>query len=408
VTAPLLYCAIDIASFPAQVMAAYHATLRATPFVVICQDELSHKSSVVSCSAQARQMGIECGMPLHIVSRRWPGVAVAQRDAVLEAACCEEIAAVLYRYSPDIEVRGNGAGLVNLSRTPAHRTMRPQDIGAAICRDIFAAVPLSAIATGLGATEAVARIMARMARSNGVSVSRDVSSGTSQDTSFSVCVCEAGREAQTIAGLDTTMLPGLSGLCRQKLVAYGLRRIGQVQKLSTDALVSRFGLEGEKLYSMAMGGASATAAKKRERLVAETVLENDINDMDIIVQKVRHTVDKLCFLLKNRDVQIKKFTVTIRYSDNKKSQKTVALPGLANDFLTMTKYAQQAFSALYRRRVALRSIMLDTKDVRPDPCQTSLFETSWERKQAALARQILKVRNENSFGAVVSAAVLRK
>ena len=385
-----LFCALDIASFPAQVMAAYHAPLRDKPFVVICQDEHSHKSSVVSCSARARQFGIECGMPMHLVSRRWPDVAVVQRDAMLEVTCCEEIAAVLYRYSPDIEVRGSGASLVNLSRTPAQRTMRPQDIGAAICRDIMAAVPMSAIAAGLGATEAVARIMAHKARPHGVRA------------------CETGREAQTIAGLDTTMLPGLSGQCRQKLVAYGLKRIGQVQKLSKDALVSRFGAEGEKLYSMAQGGTSQSSPQKRERLAAETVLENDINNMDIIIQKVRHTVDKLCFMLKNGDVQIRRFILTIRYSDNKKSQKTVALPHMTNDFLTMAQYTQQAFSTLYQRRVALRSITLDTKDIRPDPCQTSLFETSWERKQAALARQIVKVRNENSFETVVSAAVLRK
>jgi DNA polymerase-4 len=402
VTAPLqlsrntayhaLYCALDIASFPAQVIAAYHAPLRGRPFVVICQDEHSHKSSVVSCSVLAQQLGIECGMPMYLVSRRWPGVAVVQRDAVLEAACCEEIATVLYRYSPDIDVRGIGAHIVNLSRTPAQRTLRPQDIGAAICRDIMAAVPLCALAAGLGSNEAVARIMARKARPSGVRV------------------CETGQEAQTIAGLDTTMLPGLSGQCRQKLVAYGLRRIGQVQKLSKDALVGRFGAEGEKLYSMANGGTAQTVVGARctVPLRAETVLENDINDMDIIIQKVRHTVDKLCFLLKKDDVQAGRFTLTIRYSDNKKSQKTVALPHMTNDFLTMARYAQQAFGVLYLRRVALRSITLDTKDLRPDPCQTSLFETSWEHRQAAFARQIVKVRNENSFETVVSAADLRK
>jgi DNA polymerase-4 len=377
-------------------MAAYHAALRDTPFVVICQDAASHKSVVVSCSFQARQLGIDNGMPLYVVSRRWPGVVVVQRDAALEASCCEEIAGVLYRYSPEYDVRGSGVGLVNLSRTPAQRTMQAFDIGAAICRDLTAVVPLSAIAAGLAATEAAARIMARMARPNGVSV------------------CEPGREAQTIAALDTTMLPGLSGQCRHKLVAYGLRRIGQVQTLSKEAIVSRFGAEGEKLYSMVSGSTVQTIVGARypvgyaeaAQLVplrAETMLESDINDMDIIIQKVRHTVDKMCFLLKNADVQIKRFTLTIKYSDNKKSQKTVALPSLTNDFLTMAKYAQQAFGVLYQRRVAIRSIMLDTKDVRPDPCQTSLFETSWERKQAALARQIVKVRNENSFGAVVSA-----
>jgi DNA polymerase IV len=385
-----LYCAIDIASFPAQAMAAYHAPLRDTPFVVICQDEHSHKSAVVSYSTQAAALGVDAGMPLHVVLRRWPDVTVVQRDTSLEAACCEEIATVLYRYSPEYDVHANGVSLVNLSRTPAQRTMLAFNIGANICRDIMAAVPLWAIAAGLGATESIARIIARKTRPKGVSV------------------CDAGKEAQTIARLDTTMLPGLSGQCRQKLIAYGLRRIGQIQRISKDALVARFGAEGEKLYSMASGGTVQTIVRKRESLAAETVLENDINDMDLIIQKVRHTVDKLCFLLKNNDVQVKKFTFTIKYSDNKKTQKTVALPHMTNDFLTIAQYAQRTFSVLYQRRVALRSITIDTKDVRPDPCQMCLFETSWERKQAALARQIVKVRNENSFGVVVSAAALRK
>jgi nucleotidyltransferase/DNA polymerase involved in DNA repair len=267
-------------------------------------------------------------------------------------------------------------------------------------------VPLNAVSAGLGATQTLARIMARHG------APKDAFCDVQRDTSFGVCVCEAGAEAQTIAHFDTTMLPGLSGQCRQKLIAYGLRHIEQLQKLSKQALVSRFGTEGEKLYSMAMGG-SVSLGSPRDKSFglpcrAETVLENDINDIGIIMNKVRYTVDKICFLLKNSNVQVTKFTLTIKYSDNKKSQKTITLPSLTNDFLTMAQYAQQAFVAQYQRRVAIKSIILDTKDVRPDPCQTSLFETSWERKQLALARQIMKVRNENSFDAVVSAAVLQK
>jgi|GEM_PF-2739506 hypothetical protein len=55
------------------------------------------------------------------------------------------------------------------------------------------------------------------------------------------------------------------------------------------ALVARFGAEGEKLYSMGSGSTVQTIVRKRESLAAETVLENDRNDIDLIIQKVRIT-----------------------------------------------------------------------------------------------------------------------
>jgi len=112
-----------------------------------------------------------------------------------------------------------------------------------------------------------------------------------------------------------------------------------------EALVARFREEGEKLYSVASGaslgslwdkslgvpkgtssGLARTIVRKRESHCHVDSARKRHNDADLIIQKVRHTLDKLCFLLKNNDVQVKKFTLTIKYSDNKKSQKTVALP----------------------------------------------------------------------------------
>lgn len=369
-------------------MCAYHAGYRNVPMVVISQDEQSHKSAVVSCSPKARELGMDRSMPLHTIKRRWPGVVIVKRDNALEKAACEEIGGVLYRYSPDYDVRVSGASIVNLSRTPSRRGMPARAIGGRIRDDIVAAVPLSDLALGLAANAPTARIMARAARPAGVRM------------------CEHGLEQQTLRGLGVSMLPGLSPRCRARLAAYGINTIGQVQALAKAALLSRFGAEGEKLYSLAGGGTAECRVTADRPLIAETVLDRDIVDMSIVIQRVNYTVDKFCFLLKSNEVLVPKFTLSIRYSDGKKAQKTVMPPQSTNDFLTLAQCAQRAFLALYRRRVALRAIALDAKNPRQDSYQTNLLETAWEHKQAALARQIVKVRNKNHFESVVSGATL--
>ncbi len=383
-----LFCALDFPAFPAQVICAYHAEYRGMPVVVICQDGHSHKSLVVSCSAQARSLGMEYGMPVHEIQRRWPDVPLVRRDIALEKAACEEIAGVACRYSPEYAVRDNGSCIVNLSKTPSQRGMPVITIGARLRDDILAAVPLSAVAIGLASHEAMARVMARMARPHGI------------------CMCECGFERQTLSTLDSSVLPGLSSRCRLKLAAYGLKRIGQIQNIGKEALLSRFGAEGEKLYSLAGGGPCGQQAGDKKEFRADTVLDRDIVDLSLVAQKVKYTVDKLCFSLKNSGVLVSALTVSIRYSDSKNAQKTVTLPHRTNDFLELDAYAQQAFTALYQRRVALRSISLAAKDPQQDSCQTSLFESSWEQKQAALSRRIVEVRNKNHFESVVSGSTL--
>ncbi len=381
-----LFCAIDFPAFIAQVISAYHAQYRNTAFVVISQNAHSHKSTVVSCSSPAMALGVEYNMPLHVIQRRWPRIGIVQRDKDLEIAACEEIGRVLDRYSPQYGVRENGSCIINLSRTPSQRTLPILTIAKKIRDNLTEAVPVQDIAVGMAGKEAMARIMARMARPRGV------------------CMCENGLEEPTLQNLDVAMLPGLSGPCRIRLAAYGIKRIGQIQAITKEALVVRFGNEGEKLYSLAHGSAGRTQTCAPARYCEETILDKDINDAACIMKKVRLTVDKLCFSLKNTNTHIDRYTMTICYSDNKKSKKTIRLPHMTNDFVFLSEYAQRAFTTLYVRRVALRSIRIEVKNPQPDPCQTSLFETSWEQKQAALTRQIVKIRNKNSFDAVLSGA----
>ena len=380
-----LYCAVDIADFPAQALAAYDALLRAKPFVVTCQNAQSHKSAVWSCSREALALGVVRGMPVAAVARRFARVAVVARNKELESAAREELRQVCCRYSPQFDISDSGKCRVDLSRTPASRAMAPAAIAAALRADIVAALPLSYMAVGVSRSPLLAQLAARRARPDGA------------------CVCEPGDELQALAGFDSKLLPGLSARAKDRINAYGLTSIGQLCRLGKETLLRHFGAEGEQLYALTMGICPPAAVAPAAAPCAETILYRDINDWRILHDKVRFTADKLCFLLKSKNLCINRFIFELTYGDNKTVQRTAVLPEYTNEYLPIAEYACRAFTDLYQRRVAIKSLRLVARTPQADPGQTNLFETVWEQKQKALARQIARVRTKLSFESVKSA-----
>mgnify|MGYP001580228034 CR=1 FL=1 len=381
-----LYCAVDITDFPAQALAAYDAPLRAKPFVVTCQNAQSHKSAVWSCSREALALGVVRGMPVATVARRFARVAVVARNKEMESAAAEELRQVFRRYSPQFDISDSGKCRIDLSRTPASRAMAPAAVAAALRRDIVAALPIAYMAVGVSRSPLLAQLAARRARPDGAGV------------------CEPGDELQALAGFDSTLLPGLSARAKDRINAYGLSTIGQLIRLGKETLVRHFGAEGERLYALTIGICPPVAVAPAAALCAETILDRDINDWQRLHNKVRYTADKLCFLLKRENLCVNRFTFELTYGDNKTVQRTARLPDYTNEYLPIAEYACKAFTGLYQRRVAIKSLRLVARNPQADPGQTNLFETVWEQKQKALGRQIARVRTTLSFESVKSAA----
>jgi Nucleotidyltransferase/DNA polymerase involved in DNA repair len=380
-----LYCSLEIPNFSAQAVLAYDASLRRQPFVVTCQDANSHKSVVWACSREALDLGIFGGMPVMAVKRKFNNISIVLRNKELEDSVIDELKAVFDRYSPDFEISDKGKCSINLTKTPASRTMSMGAIAEAMRGDIVRTIPLQDVAIGLSQSRLVSQLMAKRAKPNGV------------------CICEPGTELQTLSAIESRLLPGLSSQSKEKIGAYGLKCVGQIRRLGKETLMRHFGSEGEKLYSLTLGISSKSMVKPTCLLSAETVLDRDINDNELLFRKVRYTVDKLCFLLKKNNQCVDRFQFILTYGDNKSVQKTVAFPMFTNDFLTIAGAAIRAFIFLYQRRVSVKSLRLIVKNPQANPGQTNLFETTWEHKQQALSEQITQVRSKIKFDSVVSA-----
>lgn len=374
--------------FSAQSIAAFDLRLKKKAFVVFRQDVLSHKSIVWSCSSQAQQMGIKFNNPIMEVKKKYKNLTVVKRNSVFETNILKDLKHILYKLTPDFQIKGNGVLLIDLSHLLLNNNICMEDLALKLKEEIKYKTNLSHLSFGMSASKITAWIMAGLIIPDGIRI------------------CNPKEELSSLRFLDCHFLPGLSWRARKKLKKYGVKKIGQLQQLKKSELVRRFGKEGEKIYGMVRGVDFSNKEEGPAPLFVETLFKKDIINQQIIYQLISHTADKFSYQLKLKKLLTNKLTFLLRYTDNRTNQKTAALPFATNDFFLILKVCQELFKDVYLRRVSIKSIRLITKKPLPDFGLVKLIETKREKKQRLLQRGITHIRKRFFFDAIFQAGQL--
>ncbi|MBN1129744.1 MAG: hypothetical protein JXA71_12195 [Chitinispirillaceae bacterium] len=379
-----LYGVLLFDEFPAQVAAAYDPKLRAAPYVVVRQSGESHKSVAWSVSGAARARGVHAGMALHVIRRDYGDVHIVPYCGELHEALRVELARVLLSYTPDVKVLRTGACRLDLSSTPFSRGGCSARQVAALQCTVASATGLARPAIGIAESRLAARIAARRALPCGS------------------VICPAGGAAAMLARCETSVLPGLSAACRVRLRRYGLRYVSQVQTLPRRDLIGRFGPEGERLFALAHGINVAEAAPAAAPLQVETVLARDTGDRSLMLQYLRRTVDRFCHRLRVTGMTVHAARIMVRYTDNRRVQKTVGFGRGIAEYLPLVTAMTDAFDAVCVRRVGIKSILIAGTRCEALTGQQELFKSAWEEKQRNLGAKIAAVRQRLDFDTVFS------
>ena len=387
-----LFAAVAADQFAAQAVAAVRRELLGKAFVVVRQNQESHRASVFARSPAARELGVAPGEPVFVLRRRLGRRAlVVERDEEAEQRVRERLLAALAAWTPDYRLDELARGTLALSGTPAQRALDRGDLdraglGERLARHLRRRTGLQEIAAAVSRSRLLAGLLAERARPDGVEV------------------CAPDQEAELLANLELDELPLPAGV-RETARRYGLHHAAQVLALERPALHRRFGgAAGEQLYGLVRGIDGAPGQRGSRAVVAETTLERDVNDEFTLVQAVRLTADKLVDQLRRAGYVASRLTLQLRYTDNRTAQRSLAMPAARDDFATVAAAAVALFTGLHQRRAAIRSIRVSA--IRPgrDSGQLDLFEEEAERRQRRLGRAITEIRQRMGFGAVVSAA----
>jgi DNA polymerase IV len=296
---------IDLGSFFIAVERARRPDLIGRPVVIGGQPRSG--GVVAAASREARRAGIRAGMLLSQASARCPdaiflGGAV---DAYLAASA--RVDAVLRRESADIEWISIDEAYVALARRTPPNAAR--DITA--IERIQAALQGMGLdaACGLARTKVVARIASQLARPRGV-----------------VHVLE-GYEARFLAPLKIELLPGVDPALGRKLRAAGIRRLGQLAKLSEGQLSVLAGRSGATLARQA-AGIDLTGVRPTALLHArldDDELPAPTADPGVLRDLVRAHAEQLAGQLRAHGAFARSITLRLRYADGRVESRTAAL-----------------------------------------------------------------------------------
>jgi DNA polymerase IV len=272
------------------------------------------RGMVAAASREARRCGIRVGMPLAQAALRCPdGVFL---DGAFDAyfAASLHVDEILRRESPDIEWQSIDEVFVGLppaarqrSPTEHDRPRAPVDVVERIqkgVRDLGFDV-----AVGLARSKLVARIASKLGRPRGV-----------------VHVLD-GYEARFLSPLKIDMLPGIDPALASRLRAAGIRRLGQIVKLTEPELSQIAGRAGATLARHAAG---IDASRIRRTAmpparIEEHPLAAPSADAALIHAALRSEVERLGRELRSRGVFARTLTLRLRFPDGRVDSRTLPL-----------------------------------------------------------------------------------
>lgn len=264
------------------------------------------RGMVASASREARRSGVRAGMPLSEAAIRCPDAVFV--DGAFDAyfAASLQVDEALRRESSDVEwlsIDEAVVALPSLSR-PRAALETVDRIQRAIHALGFDA------ACGVARSKLVARIAAQLGRPRGM-----------------VHVLD-GYEARFLAPLKIEMLPGIDPALARRLRASGIRRLGQIAKLTEPQLSLLAGRSGAALGRRAAG--IDVSRVRRTALPPARIDDRELvpptADATVIHAALAFDVERLGRELRSRGVFARTLTLRLRFPDGRVDSRTATLP----------------------------------------------------------------------------------
>jgi protein ImuB len=201
---------------------------------VIVRERVGSRDLVRAASVEARAEGIVPGLSRREAEARCPGVMVCEVDRGEEARAFEVVARAVEALTPRLELEEPGL-LSFPTRGPARYYGGDAGLAARVRAAAGAVLGPDAAALRVGIADG--RFAARLAASTATA---------------SVTIVPPGETAAFLAPHPVAVLedPGLAVL----LVRLGLHTLGAFAALPTGAVLTRFGVDGQRLHHLADGG----------------------------------------------------------------------------------------------------------------------------------------------------------
>ena len=377
---------VDLDAFFAAVEQRDHPELRGKP-VIVGGGGPNQRGVVSTASYEARKFGVHSAMPLRTAGRLCPHGIFVPVDGRKYQEESRRVMAILRRFTPQVQPVSIDEAFLDVT---ASRALfgDGEAIAKAIKTTVHGETGLT-ISVGVAATKLVAKVASDLRKPDGL------------------VVVPPGEEAAFLAPLAISRLWGVGEKTAAALAEYGVKTIGDLAGLPSDALERRLGKHGASLVERAHGidPDPVSGGEAAKSIGHEHTFDRDTADREVIERTLLGMADGVAGRL--RSSGIRAVTITLKLRDS--SFTTITRQTSLETPADLTESIYEAAVTLLRRELhgqRIRLVGVTASNFR-DREQLSMFDVAEDPKRHAAAEALDKIRSKYGSRAVTRARLVK-
>lgn len=284
-------------------------------------------------SYEARTFGIHAGMSVVKAYSLCPDAVFVFGPFSNYVEASEEVMEVLQRYADERRIRKASIDEAYLEVTNrAKQYSGPRALALEIQQAVQEETQLPC-SIGIAPNMAVAKIATDQNKPLGITL-------VPQDPA---------SVAEFLAPLDVTAINGIGRVTGNRLKKHGITTLGQIQRMSLQALFAVFGKGAKWLSDRAWGidhrGIVRTGPWRRKSMGNERTFPQDVDaqSLEVAQETLENLSTKIIERLQSKSYHFRTITVKIRYQDYTTIQRSRTLPLSTNDAKILSKTVNALF-----------------------------------------------------------------
>lgn len=288
---------IDADAFFASVEQILNPTLKGKPLLV---GGPSEKHGIVSAASyEARAFGIHSGMPMYLAKKKCPQAVVMPANFGAYRDFSKRMYQLMTRYSPVVEMASVDEAYVDISGCEEMHGASAHMIARRMLEEIYKRLGLS-VSCGLASSRTVAKV------------------ASSTNKPHKLTVVPYGKEMAFLAPLSLRAMPGIGPKTFQMLEKHGFLKIGDLNALDLDGVLSRFGVSGIPIWKRTLGidnsEVVSTVALPKSISKEHTFYSPDVN-ISTCLRYLKHLSAIVFSKLRSHDMRAGTIFVKVRYRE---------------------------------------------------------------------------------------------
>ncbi len=381
---PILH--VDMDAFFVSVELLKRPDLRGKPVLV---GGTAGRGVVSAASYEARKYGVNSAMPMSLALQRCPNAVVLRGDYASYTEYSRRVMHIFEEVTPLVEKLSIDEAFLDVSG--ARRLHgSPAEIAWRLRRRVHEETGLTC-SVGVAATKFVAKVASSRAKPDGM------------------LVVPADRTLEFLHPLPVSALWGVGKVTEESLTRLGLRTVGDVAAMPTDALERALGPAlAAKLAHLSMGidARDVVTGREEKSIGHEVTFGYDLTDLEQLRRELLGLSDDVAVRLRRAGVVGRTVVLKLRYGDFRTVTRSRTLGEPTDVARRIYDEASAALGELAGDGARIRLIGVRAEQLRPSGSGAMLWDPDEEWREAE--RTIDEVTARFGRGAVRPASLVKR